>query len=46
MNLENSPVYFNTTSGIGNTNINTVTSSEKNYEFNLSVGIGEIKVNN
>ena len=43
---ENSPVYFNTSSGIGEANINAVTSSEKIYEFNLTVGIGEIKVHN
>lgn len=43
---ENSPVYFNTTSGIGNTDINARISSEKTYEFKLSVGIGEIKVFN
>lgn len=43
---ENSPVYFNTTSGIGNININARTSSEKTYEFKLSVGIGEVKVYN
>ena len=43
---ENAPVYFNTTSGIGNTDINARVSSEKTYEFKLSVGIGEIKVFN
>ncbi|MBX9136890.1 MULTISPECIES: DUF4097 family beta strand repeat-containing protein [unclassified Clostridium] len=43
---ENSPVYFNTDSGIGETNINAITSSERTYEFNLSLGIGEIKVYN
>lgn len=43
---ENSPVYFNTSSGIGETNINAVTSSEKTYEFNVTVGIGEIKIYN
>lgn len=43
---ENAPVYFNTSSGIGETNIKAITSSEKTYEFNLSLGIGEIKVYN
>lgn len=43
---ENSPVYFNTDSGIGQTTINAITSSERTYEFNLSLGIGEIKVYN
>ncbi|WP_195988617.1 DUF4097 family beta strand repeat-containing protein [Clostridium sp. D53t1_180928_C8] len=43
---ENAPVYFNTDSGIGETNINAITSSERTYEFNLSLGIGEIKIYN
>lgn len=43
---KNAPVYFNTSSGIGETNIKAITSSEKTYEFNLSLGIGEIKVYN
>lgn len=43
---ENAPVYFNTTSGIGDTDINAMTSSEKTYEFKLNVGIGEIRVHN
>lgn len=43
---ENAPVYFNTESGIGKTSITAKTSSERTYEFNLSLGIGEIKVYN
>ena len=44
---ENAPIYFNTSSGIGSNDINNVkTSGEKTYLFNLSVGLGEVKVHN
>lgn len=43
---ENSPVYFNTSSGLGRTNINAITSSEKTYEFDIDVGIGEVNIYN
>lgn len=43
---ENSPVYFDTESGIGNSSINATTSGDKTYKFKLSIGIGEMKVYN
>ena len=43
---ENAPVYFNTSSGIGEASIDVKTSSEKTYRFDLNVGIGELKVYN
>lgn len=43
---KNSPVYFNTSSGIGSTNISAITSGENTYKFTLEVGIGEIEVYN
>lgn len=43
---KDSPVNFKTKSGIGACNINAKTSNEGTYTFDLSVGVGEIQVNN
>lgn len=44
---ENAPIYFETSSGIGLNDISDVkTSGDKTYLFELSVGVGEIKVHN
>jgi hypothetical protein len=44
---ENAPIYFKTSSGVGSNDISNVkTSGEKTYLFELSVGVGEIKVHN
>ncbi|MGG7177827.1 DUF4097 family beta strand repeat-containing protein [Clostridium paraputrificum] len=42
----NAPVKFNAKSGLGNCDIKAKTSNESKYVFDLSVGIGEIKVLN
>lgn len=43
---ENAPVYFDTSSGIGSSNVNAKTSGENIYKFTLEVGVGDIKVYN
>lgn len=43
---ENAPIYFDTSSGIGKTDISAKTSGENTYKFELNVGVGEIKVYN
>lgn len=44
---KNAPIYFKTSSGIGSNDVDNVkTSGEKTYLFDLSVGLGEVKVHN
>lgn len=43
---ENAPVSFDTSSGIGATEITAKTSGENTYKFDLEVGVGEIRVYN
>lgn len=43
---ENSPVYFDAVSGIGEVNLNAKVSGEKKFKYEIENGIGEIDVNN
>lgn len=42
---DKSPVKIKTSSGLGEININTTTSGENKYEFDLKVGVGSLSVN-
>lgn len=42
---DDSPVYFNTSSGVGECNINAITSGENKYLFDLTTGVGDIDIN-
>lgn len=43
---KNSPVYFQTKSGIGSCDVKAITSGENKYLFDLLVSIGSVTVNN
>lgn len=42
----NSPVYFKTSTGLGDCKIDAKTSDEETYKFDLKIGVGDIKVYN
>lgn len=42
---DKAPVKIETSSGLGNANINANTSGENTYEFDLNIGVGNLTVN-